>query len=117
MREYDGEEYDADRINAVFQKADEALTVTIPEREKHIQMKANIEASLPNHFPWMQDEESKIHQLYAKRQKNAGTQTIHSMANAEMIFGYLAEGVLAVENKAKLAKKRKHQRKPNHPKQ
>ena len=114
--EHNGEEYDSDRINEVFQQADEALTVTIPEREKHIQMKANIEASLPNHFPWMQDEESKIHQLYARGKKMPELQAIHSMANAEMIFGYLAEGVLAVDNKAKLAKKAKAPTKAKPPK-
>jgi hypothetical protein len=114
--EHNGEEYDSDRINEVFQQADEALTVSIPEREKHIQMKANIEASLPNHFPWMQDEESKIHQLYARGKKMPELQAIHSMANAEMIFGYLAEGVLAVDNKAHLAQKAKAPKKAKPPK-
>ena len=113
--EHNGEEYDSERISAVFQQADEALTVAIPEREKHIQMKANIEANLPNHFPWMQDEDSPIQQLYTRGKAMPELQAIHAMANAEMIFGYLAEGVLAVEHKAQLAKKARRPKKAKPP--
>lgn len=113
--EHNGEEYDSERISAVFQQADEALTVAIPEREKHIQMKANIEANLPNHFPWMQDEDSPIQQLYMRGKAMPELQAIHGMANAEMIFGYLAEGVLAVEHKAQLAKKARRPKKAKPP--
>ena len=114
--EHNGEEYDSERISAVFQQADEALTVSIPEREKHIQMKANIEANLPNHFPWMQDEDSPIQKLYTRGKAMPELQAIHGMANAEMIFGYLAEGVLAVEHKAQLARKAKAPKKAKPPK-
>jgi hypothetical protein len=114
--EHNGEEYDSDRINEVFRQADEALTVTIPEREKHIQMKANIEATLPNHFPWMQDDESPIRKLYARGKKMPELSAIHRMPNAEMIFGYLAEGVLAVQHKAQLAQKARAPKKANPPK-
>tara|TARA_Y100001972_G_scaffold127507_1_gene184506 strand:+ start:1187 stop:2122 length:936 start_codon:yes stop_codon:yes gene_type:complete len=113
--EHNGEEYDSERISAVFQQADEALTVAIPKREKHILMKANIEANLPNHFPWMQDEDSPIQQLYTRGKAMPELQAIHGMANAEMIFGYLAEGVLAVEHKAQLAKKAKRPKKAKPP--
>ena len=43
-------------------------------------------------------------------------QAIHGMPNAEMIFGYLAEGVLAVEHKAQLAQKARAPKKAKPPK-
>jgi len=114
--EYEGEEYDADRINEVFRQADEALTIQIPERQKHIEMKTRVDASLPSYFPWMGDDESKLNEVYTKGKNMPELKLIHQMPNAEMIFGYLTEGLLAVEHRASLAKKAKAPKKAKPPK-
>jgi len=114
--EHNGEEYDSDRINALFQEADEALTVKIPERKKFIETRRNIKEQLPSYFPWLKDDESPIKDLYERGKGLPELKVIHGMANAEMIFGYLAEGVLAVEHKAQLAKKAKAPKKAQPPK-
>lgn len=103
--EHNGEEFDSEKISSLLEEADEALTKHIPEREKHIYQKAQIQQSMPAHFDWLNKEDHKVNEFFHIARNMPEIKNIHTMPQGDFLFGLLAEGWNAIQSKANAMKK------------
>ncbi len=103
--EHNGEEFDSEKISSLLEEADEALTKHIPEREKHIYQKAQIQQSMPDHFDWLNDEDHKVNEFFHIARGMPEINKIHTLPQGDFLFGLLAEGWNAIQSKANARKK------------
>jgi hypothetical protein len=103
--EHNGEEFDSEKISSLLEEADEALTKHIPEREKHIYQKAQIQQSMPAHFDWLNNEEHKVNEFFHIARGMPEIKKIHTLPQGDFLFGLLAEGWNAIQSKANAMKK------------
>lgn len=114
--EHNGEEYDSERISSLLEEADEALTELIPEREKFIKQREGVRQQAGQIFPWLNDDESPITQAYHYGRNLPDLAPIHKMANAEIVFGLMAEGYASRMARQQAMSKAKAKKKPEPPK-
>jgi uncharacterized protein YaaR (DUF327 family) len=114
--EHNGEEYDSERISSLLEEADEALTELIPERERFIKQRDGVRQQAGQIFPWLSDEESPITQAYQYGRNLPDLAPIHKMANAEIVFGLMAEGYASRMARQQAMSKAKAKKKPEPPK-
>lgn len=105
--EHNGEEYDSERIANLLEEADEALTVHIPAREKHIQQRAVTRQQMPQFFNWFGEDEHPVKQVYDYGVNLPELKQIHAMPNAELVFGLMAEGYASVQARSQAMQKAK----------
>ena len=110
--EHNGEEFDQEQIANLLEEADEALTKHIPDREKHIVQKAQIHASMPAHFDWLNKEDNQINEYFHIGRGLPELKKLHTLPQGDFLFGLLAEGWNAIQTKANAMKKAPAQAKP-----